>query len=534
MHATFLRISAILLLVFGCFLGRAEAQWQAIPFPPGVNLIAGVYFWNTTEGAVLTNTGLYFTRDGSTLLPANTPSIISSPNCLRFVDGKVLALVWVGSTSEVWETTDRGKSWQFFAQVLAGNAHDLYFRPDGKIVTIYEEKMGGSTFLRVPNSPKCFSILDDGNGLYVSNDSGLTWHTRSISTVTGFGLHYNPISKRLFTVPENDQAILVSDDEGVSWRSMTPPSPNQFVSDEIEGVDSILYVQGYGAASGGMYRSTDDGVNWQSIGGPISVQDDQRFFVGGCHGELVVAWDEIALWINNLEPQRILQPRTITLGEIRPAAAGDTVSITIDQKGFDVSKGLDLSLTFDQDLLGFFQVMNPTIRLIDSGTIAGSPYYTFHIDSLSEEHPFTTLKLKAFLTTHDSTLVEFVDASQDTLSTSAANCVAVPTGNSHIFRLTKQCDDSTIQRFMLGDKVDQFLIYPNPANGSVTLHFQSEMKGTADLQIINAQGVIVQQLPVPPLRTALTLPTSMLESGSYIIRVRSDHSTAEQHLIIER
>src|SRR5205823_6041768 len=61
----------------------------------------------------------------------------------------------------------------------------------------------------------------------------------------------------------------------------------------ISGFGEMLYVQVDNERdpfSNGLYRSTDKGTTWQSIGGP-SHDRDTRFVVSGCNGGVVYAFD---------------------------------------------------------------------------------------------------------------------------------------------------------------------------------------------------------------------------------------------------
>ena len=81
-------------------------------------------------------------------------------------------------------------------------------------------------------------------------------------------------------------------DKGLSWRlgSAIPTITSMYMtSGDVEGDGDAIYIQ---STEMGMFRSTDLGQNWKSIGGPSNAPDTRFFVLPSCNGGTVLAFDD--------------------------------------------------------------------------------------------------------------------------------------------------------------------------------------------------------------------------------------------------
>lgn len=102
-----------------------------------------------------------------------------------------------------------------------------------------------------------------GNGIWTSNDSGLTWDQMSSTNNSDF--HY--VQKIVFSLEgtmlaATEAGLFRSVDNGSTWENVISDDERFF---DIElGSDGTIYV-GSGSNPSSVYRSTDDGINWDDI-----------------------------------------------------------------------------------------------------------------------------------------------------------------------------------------------------------------------------------------------------------------------------
>ncbi len=184
-------------------------------------------------------------------------------------------IVWVGTGDPypirdmsvpgngVYKSTDAGKTWQHMGLAKTGriakilinprNANDVYVCAEGRLTGpqqqrgVFRSTDGGKTWTRVlfvDENTGCSSLTFDprnprtlfagtwqvvihtwgefsggpGSGIYVSHDSGATWHR-----ITGHGLPHSPLGKVSVAVAPTDSnrvyALIETRGQGSFWRS---------------------------------------------------------------------------------------------------------------------------------------------------------------------------------------------------------------------------------------------------------------------------------------------------------------------------
>jgi len=160
------------------------------------------------------------------------------------------SLIIAFANDGLWRSNDGGYNWQ---EVLSGKS------------------MNGETLAFHPQRPDSVFFVDLSSGdMFISSDSGATWQKYSnvASTfVCSFAINkYNP---QLMIAGAGDTRITRSDDGGLTWEQVKPG--NEYYSEVPKIVwDSLDSTRAYGSAYADNYysvfRSTDGGQNWQSLG----------------------------------------------------------------------------------------------------------------------------------------------------------------------------------------------------------------------------------------------------------------------------
>jgi Secretion system C-terminal sorting domain len=133
---------------------------------------------------------------------------------------------------------------------------------------------------------------------YVTMNGGLSWQTTTTGAtqINGFvwGV-FGSSTWNVFIVPTDGVGgiggIILSSDNGNTWSASGSGSYGVWTGD-VEGASDVAYVQSVANPNNmGLYRSTDTGKTWVSIGGPSNLAET-RFCVLGCDGGTVVAFDD--------------------------------------------------------------------------------------------------------------------------------------------------------------------------------------------------------------------------------------------------
>jgi len=226
----------------------------------------------------------------------------------------------VGYVQCLFKTVDGGLNWIAFGP--SGYFSSVYQTPNALILTnraatssAYVSTDNGLTFQ--PNALKSLTngvdFVDDLHGVatgfedsvwQITQDGGKSWTTIiPPQKIESWGVYGVKGTNTFYASPETDQryqtkggnsSIYRSTNYGATWTSVSPLT--FYSTGQIEGFnESVLYVQeeNDGTVNNnilGIYRSTDKGQSWQSVGGPSNT-NDTRFVVTGCNGGVIYAFD---------------------------------------------------------------------------------------------------------------------------------------------------------------------------------------------------------------------------------------------------
>jgi len=317
---------AVMVAIFLGFASNSSATWQKIYSQPLAHPFRACFFLSESVGFVAGDIedGVYKTTDGGqtwsvTKLPINptgdAPSGYFTQILMTDAQNGWLTCEQADTVGRpaLYQTIDGGASW--IPTGVTGRASDIYISPSAIILTNRLESgtgfvswNGGFSFRNAIPVTNGVDFVDDLNGVatgfteqvwYHSIDGGLTWTGLSqADTIETWSIYAEKGTPNFFTAGENDpkygglSSVRRSSDYGASWfKVSTLPFET---TGHIAGFGATLYVQvdttgGYPGFAG-IYSSSDSGRSWLSIGGPSS-DEDTRFAVLGCRGEVIYAFD---------------------------------------------------------------------------------------------------------------------------------------------------------------------------------------------------------------------------------------------------
>jgi photosystem II stability/assembly factor-like uncharacterized protein len=298
------------------FIGPAGISAQAIVVDPvSPNLVyaacSGYDYRSTDYGrtwTALSIGGEFFTRIGN-----------------WEIDPADHRIVYAGSNRGVFRSTDQGVTWVGIGprtssgkaidvhrvRVKPGDSRTLYATSAGEVLlsgkrAFYKSSNGGATWTTTaefsgalidlvtdPLQPDLI-YLSENQGLWRSDDSGLTWLPLPShdSLFPGGPFCVDPTSSRLYS------GFSFSDDHGLTWQHMQKPYPlglNEMTGIALlPSVPSTLYIA---TRWEGLWRSTDNGSSWTEVstGAVKAASAAQIVFFPDQPGWILVGCDKIGI-----------------------------------------------------------------------------------------------------------------------------------------------------------------------------------------------------------------------------------------------
>lgn len=538
------------------------------------------YFFNDRLGLVGCGNGIQnslsfvaeirrTTDGGSTWVKCTTPTSYGRVTSIYMADSLMgFASIMFGTS--IWKTTDAGVSWQFFASAPSGDGTCVYATADALIVTMWGPGGGGTMPVGAnlftlcllgnnSNSSNGIDFLDDRAGVvtmgpdgagpdypsysYCTRDGGRTWR-QGANFLEAWGVYAAKLSGKFYALPEGNiyaknHALYCSTDSGMSW-SVSPsvglPSSCEFTG-HIAGQHYSMYVQSSSESNVGLFRSDDRGKTWKNVGGPSNFRDT-RFFVTGCVGNVVYAFDTLGgIWKTDDGGDGTLtsssQAATVFLKSGHTNAyAGDTISIPLycsTSSDLILNKGTQLTIPFTID----------TDVLIPIAYASALPYLTAP-DSLIREQNTIELHATSDVPIHNDdllgslrcvvyltdTLQTQVDLGSAHLSSTGDACLAVTTGQGTAVIDVIGCGTTTLSNYLRTNVLHIESISPNPATDRLVIACAIKFNERIAVTIVDALGRTM--LTAEPTQNEITLDVSMLPAGLYFVRAQSRDRTGAE------
>ena len=229
----------------------------------------------------------------------------------------------------LYETTDSGSNWRritpnrFGFESLAISGSKIFLVKFGYPLGAFPDSIvifdtATRTFFEVPHGG--VSIVSNGNSIVYSHHLGYTMRSTTgglswtrmetgASSFESWSLYAIPNSTIIIRASEVNYGQLSeidrSSDSGASWQAVYsfPNNPNTPAIGDIDGDGGAIYLQLTKGAypDSGLLRSTDSGLTWQQVNGPIHRCDSRSLSVVDC-GAVVYAVDDSDWWDNKYAP----------------------------------------------------------------------------------------------------------------------------------------------------------------------------------------------------------------------------------------
>ncbi len=526
----------LLVFVVLLFPLNAGAQWKIVAnrvFPTNVSRVAHYAMTYRAGNLWLAADNFYMSTDlGNTWTRQSVAPWHGVPLDVQFFDRAHGAVAGYGG---VFLTSDEGVTWRL---ALSGAYTSVCFGDSFSTLAAaaFVTTDGGFTWIRSSNPHSWLSVfhlhngtflaLGDGN-IYQTSDLGNTW-TASNGGVPfdSYGFSVDSCDQNLLFLPNenwifrtgNISQLLRSSDRGNSWQStLTGTIP--FLCGSVALSSNAEYIQ---TITDGVYRSTDRGLNWKSIGGPTN-QWDTRLIAAVNDNVIIAADSEGNIWQTTNsggDPLVIAPSATFSASNVSNDTIGATVYVPIFSKPKLVGSDLGFSLHFNDSVLVYQGTYLATGSKVDQTIMRGRGLAKVHFDQSALQNEDTLLGYAAFtiFPRYDSCSTVFFD-SISVSSASITACASVSQSFTATICSKVGCGTHTLSDFLRTGKLPILSIIPNPATRLTILHSDTDL-GSVEVQVYDMLGVLrATESKVLSSHHSIDFNAASWPAGSYSIRV---------------
>ncbi len=472
-------------------------------------------------------------------------------------------------SSSVYRTVDGGLTWQYVNSDLGGAYTALYyFQPQQ---TLYLSEWGRGAFTSIDNGDSwniwttetplngyAFSDSKNGiltfaggalNNMYITNNGGVIWQ-HIFSGAQAWQPAAKPGTTTFFIFSEYNSTLTRADGIGFPWFTISTigAGTNKDFTGclRISSCTGELYVQS--AVGQGMYMSSDDGVNWQAIGGP-SNDVDTRFCIDGVN---VFAGDKTGeLWVRQGIADTIKILPQLTFFQLK--------------KNSSVSSGMDTSITFSfrneitpsvgLDSFAFDVSFNPNMLRLDSAHDALGRkiiinkvtegfyhcmfYNVLHKDIMANQ-PLGFFYFSSYLTvdTASTIFLKSGKAFFDPMKNFGCSITSIPQNNSIndsvILNAADLCGDAALRHFLITGNIGSRIIsiHPNPASSEIAIETQSSSLQDVTVIVYDDLGreCLSEKYSLQENMT-LNIPIHSLVVGTYHVVLKSSSGSISSEFV---
>jgi len=291
------------ILVFGAWMLAAsavQAQWTVLKAFP--SLVTSIYFLDqqgspTTGFVGIENSTIWRTTDnGVTWNQVTSPATATRSEVTAFtfrtaLQGWCSVRDVFNISGAIWETTDGGLTWN--SVFSPGVFVSIAFCPASNMLSApcwsdsaYQSANLGATWTRFAASGQNGAAFSGSNGVIgnlrafnplYSVNGGITWNdapSLSAETWSPFGI---PGTNTFVAAAEKTGQFFISLNGGANWLNPYTFGANAIPTGCITGTAADLFVQ---TLANGFYYSSDLGLSWTNICGPVSYRDTRFYSVG--------------------------------------------------------------------------------------------------------------------------------------------------------------------------------------------------------------------------------------------------------------
>lgn len=456
-------------------------------------------FFDSQNGIIATSSGFYQTKDQGFDWYKLTVGPLGHSACF----GATPDIVSVCSVRDWDITTDGGITW---ATVISGKKQELE-----KVLYLKEGIF------------ECFGMTSTGGHIFSTSDNGVTFEQHT-GTPDFDSWSFDVDSSdhhRIYLVNEDVLApsdafsqLFLSTDDGLSFQ--TPFSrPLNFFSGSIAQACNAIYCP---TITDGIYRSTDHGMTWQSVGGP-NCSVDTRLISAITDNIVIVVDDQGNVWKTTTGGNggRVPDLGNIRSMDITADTIGGTIYLPIIiPSGYKLSD-IMLSMHFDTSILVYQGAFLNGKNITD---ISMPGLAKLHIDNTStvqDDSMIIYAAFKYFPNNNPCTTVLFDSIS---IASSGLRCASIITTFSAKICSNMGCSAAMLSNYLRYGKAPQLSIVPNPSSGFASIHSDMNI-GEAEIEVYDILGELKMKFEdVLSSSHSTTFDISGLPSGLYSIRVR--------------
>lgn len=382
-------------------------------------------------------------------------------------------------------------------------------------------------------------VLDQGpktGEIMRSNDWGNTWSkTGGTFDFDCLAFAIDPCDTNRIVVMNEDQYtymfslpkladVFITTDLGMNWSRATvtnalDPSGSIRVSPR-----GIYYIQ---TRDIGICRSTDQGMSWESIGGPNGLKDtkmvcpinDNKVFAVDASGSVWMTsnsgGDSIISFVTH--------EYTLSTRDVKTDTIGGTVRMPIIITGTPTPRSITMAIHYDPELEYLGTFANDRTQLdIPGQQSPGRSLITIpdkYFSSSPQAHSeFNVLKGGGgvLAVSFDSASVAYFPK----LSPCEFDQTGIILPTSGIVNGAEGCGTEILADFIKDGKMPKFSIHPNPSETSVTLTSSTTI-ANAVISVYDTYGVELMSLNTS-IDRSLTIPISHLPNGVYLLQIVGD------------
>jgi len=395
---------------------------------------------------------------------------------------------------------------------------------------------------------------------YYTEDGGLSWQSSGTQMET-WSIYGERGTSNFYACPEGysngsgyKSQVFRSKNYGKSFQEVFR-FPFQMTG-HMTGAGGALYTQTAFITSTtekGFYRSTDQGENWKSLGGPTGQSDTRFFVVPDCGGNIIYA--------SGLD--RKVYKAVDNIGSVGGGGTKEMLCTAVLNTSAPVTPGtkvtvpIDIQVGNEPDFIG--AIPEEVEYVIEFST---SAIDTAKFNKALDVVPPVGWAIKSAAMQGDSLKVVLLNVANDAMTSSQGFGFVVLTAltgspqeySSVILRsisFASSCsrilieptiEQSTLTRITIStssvaliDQDDHLSLYPNPASNNISVRSQLLTTGKSSITIFDVRGVVVMDIILPLEGSGEhQLSLEMLPKGSYILRLtHSSHAPILKAFIIE-